>query len=157
MQTSVTLQDSYQFMILWVILALLFILVAIFLQAFFRIRNYRSKLDKPIKIKKPESETLAQIKERGLRELDQVYDDVVNQRITIRQGYLAMSCVIRTFVKDATGVSVDKYSLSEIEKIGMPNLTNLVREYYVPEFSRDTLYDIKLSYHKTRSVMLGWL
>ena len=49
-----------------------------------------------------------------------------------------------------------KYTLNDIKKIKMDNLTKLVEEYYEPEFSKEGNGDIISSIDKTREVIVKW-
>ena len=157
MITSVELQKPFSYMLIWLIMAIIFIAAVIFLQIFFR-KKFGDKLKRPkkIKIKKPKPKTLLEIKTKYMGQLDIIEDDLRTRKISIRQAYNQMSKCIREFVFEATGIPVDKYSLLEIRSVGIPALTQLVSEYYEPEFARFTYADINQSIFKTRKVMQLW-
>ena len=50
----------------------------------------------------------------------------------------------------------EDYSLSEIRTLNMPALTQLVAEYYEPEFAEYSMANIKQSIFKTRRVIETW-
>jgi len=55
-----------------------------------------------------------------------------------------------------TNIKVQNYTLSDIEKINIPILYELVKEYYEPEFSKSSEGNILISLEKTRKVMESW-
>lgn len=157
MKTSVELQGPFSYLILWVILALLFIAAVVFSQIFFRKKlGDRIKKEKQIRIKKIADSTLEGIKKKYIGELTCIEMDLRNQKITVRQAYQKMSLCIRLFVFDVTGIKVQKYSLSEIRRVNIPQLTQLVKEYYEPEFALESRMDVMSSMGRTRSVIESW-
>ncbi|MCR5105988.1 MAG: hypothetical protein K6B68_16280 [Eubacterium sp.] len=157
MKTSVELQAPFQYMILWLILAVLFIAGVIIAQVLLRKRlGDRLKKAKQIKLKRIAESTLEGLKKKYIGELTCIEMDLRNQKITVRQAYQKMSICIRLFVHDVTGIKVQKYTLSEIKKVNMPQLTNLVREYYEPEFALESRTDVMGSVQRTRAVIESW-
>ena len=157
MRTSVELQDTFSYSIIWIILALLLLAAVIFLQVFFR-KKFGDRLKRPkkIKVKKAKGKNLAEIRYRYLGEMSRIEGELRSGKITIRKAYSSMSTCIRGFVYEATGIPVDKYTLAEIRQVGIPALTQLVEEYYEPEFARFTYADINQSLYKTRKVLELW-
>ena len=157
MKTSVELQGPFSYMIIWVILAVLFIGAVVFSQIFFRKKlGDRLKREKQIRIKKIAESTLEGLKKKYIGELACIEMDLRNQNITVRQAYQKMSLCIRLFVFDVTGIKVQKYSLSEIRRVNIPQLTQLVREYYEPEFALESRMDVMSSLGRTRGVIESW-
>ncbi len=157
MKTSVELQEPFRYMPVWLIIAIACVLVCIFLQVFFRLR-YKGMLrkEKELKVVKPRPEALVNKKRRYLRELDRLEQNVASGRISVRDGFQRMSVVIRLFVYEATRIRVQDYTLSEIRTLNMPALTQLVAEYYEPEFAEYSVTDIRQSLYKTRRVIEAW-
>ncbi len=157
MKTSVELQDTFSYMPIWLILVFVFVAVVLFLQIFFRVKlGDKLKWPKKIRVKKPSPKTLGEIKLKYLGDMNSIEDDLRSGKITIRKAYNRMSACIRGFTFEATGIPVDKYTLAEIKKVGIPALTQLVSEYYEPEFARFTYADINQSIYKTRKVLELW-
>ena len=157
MKTSVELQGPFSYLIIWVILALLFIVATVFFQVFFRKKlGDRIKKEKQIRIKKIAETTLEGLKRKYIGELTCIEMDLRNQNITVRQAYQKMSLCIRMFVFDVTGIKVQRYSLSEIRRVNIPQLTQLVREYYEPEFALESRMDVMSSLGRTRGVIESW-
>lgn len=157
MQTSVELQEPISYMSLWLIIAIVLAVLIIFTQVFFRILfKGRLKRPKKLKVKKPKPKTLEEIRKKYLSRLYVIENDIAGGKYTVRQGYQQLSECVRDFVFEATGIPVDKCSLSEIRSLKMPVLTGLVTEYYEPEFARFTVADIRKSLFKTRKAIETW-
>ncbi|MCR5213560.1 MAG: hypothetical protein K6E10_04030 [Eubacterium sp.] len=157
MKTSVELQDPFNYLILWIILAVLFIGGVIAAQIILRKKlGDRLKKDKALKLKKISESTLEGKKKKYIGELLFIESDLMANKINIRQAYQKISMTIRMFVFEVTGIKVQKYTLTEIRRVNIPQLTNLVREYYEPEFARETRADVRSSLAKTRSLIEGW-
>ncbi len=157
METTVELQAPFQYMIIWPILAVIMLAAAIFLQVYFRKKlGDRLKKEKQIRLKKISEATLEGKKKKYIGELVYIERDLMNRRITVRQAYQKMSLCIRMFVRDVTGINVERYTLTEIRAVNIPQLTNLVKEYYEPEFARETRIDARQSILKTRMLIEGW-
>lgn len=157
MQTSVELQEPISYMSLWLIIAIVLAVLIIFTQVFFRILfKGRLKRPKKLKVKKPKPKTLEKIRKKYLSRLYVIENDIAGGKYTVRQGYQQLSECVRGFVFEATGIPVDKCSLSEIRTLKMPVLTGLVTEYYEPEFARFTVADIRKSLFKTRKAIETW-
>ena len=137
MKTSVELQAPFNYLIVWIILAVLFIAGVIFAQIYLR-------------------KKLGGKKKKYLAELSYIETDLVNNKITIREAYHKISHTIRMFVFEVTGIKVQHYTLTEIRRVNIPQLTNLVREYYEPEFARETRADVRASIFRTRSLIESW-
>ena len=73
-----------------------------------------------------------------------------------RSAYQELSGLIRDFTHDVTGIKVQNYSLREIRRLGMPQLTALVQEYYEPEFARQSMADLRGSLFRTRKAIEQW-
>ncbi len=157
MKTSVELQDPFNYLILWIILAVLFIAGVVAAQIILRKKlGDRLKREKVLKMKKISEATLEGKKKKYIGELVYIESDLSQGKINIRQAYQRISMAIRMFVYEVTGIKVQKYTLSEIRRVNIPQLTNLVREYYEPEFARVTRADVRQSLAKTRSLIEGW-
>ena len=92
---------------------------------------------------------LAGIKERYLDTLGAIERDLREGKTEPRFAYQRMSGAIRGFVYEATGVKVQKYTLYEIKQLRMHRLTQLIEEYYVPEFAEWSQQDALASLHRT--------
>ena len=157
MKTSVELQGPFSYLIIWVILAVLFIGAVVFSQIFFRKKlGDRLKKEKQIRIKKIAESTLEGLKRKYIGELTCIEMDLRNQNITVRQAYRDRLFAGIILFFDVTGIKVQKYSLSEIRRVNIPQLTQLVKEYYEPEFALESRMDVMSSMGRTRSVIESW-
>lgn len=60
------------------------------------------------------------------------------------------------FVFEVTDITTQNYSLSEIKKLNIPILYELIEEYYEPEFAEQTNGDFDNSINKARRVIEQW-
>ncbi len=157
MESSVNLQEPMSYMLVWIITAGVLLLAAVLLQVIFRIRRRRrGEVPEKIKVVKPPRASIPEIKNRYLSDIDKIKDALTKGEIDKRIAYQRMSKVIRHFVFDMTGVQVQKYTLYEIKQIRMPMLTQLIEDYYVPEFAQETMADAIKSLEGTRRVIERW-
>ena len=103
-----------------------------------------------------EFKSLDIIKNKYIDKLNKLEDSVKGNKISNRGAYLAISRIIREFVKEITRIDVVKYTLSDIKNLKMDNLYELVKEYYEPEFSYNSQGDIIKSINKTRKEIHLW-
>ena len=157
MKTSVELQDPFSYMLIWLILAVIILAAFVFTQVYFR-KKLREELRKAkkIRLKKISEATLEGKKRKYITELEFIEMDLRNNKIDKREAYLRMSKTIRMFVHDVTGINVQKYTLMEIKRVNIPQLTQLVREYYEPEFALRSSADAATSIYRTRNTIIYW-
>jgi len=156
MQTSINLQEMYQYKIL-PIFVLLFL---IFFITYYLIKNkdVNQKNDKE-KIKEiPEKniKNIKIIKGKYLNQLDSIEHKYKNKAIELRKAYQLISETIRMFVFEITDITTQNYSLSEIKKLNIPILYDLIEEYYEPEFASKPKGDFENSIIKARRVINEW-
>ncbi len=157
MKTSVELQDPFSYMIIWIILAVIILGAFVFTQVYFRKKlKEELKKAKKIRLKKLSEATLEGKKRKYMTELMYIETDLRNGKIDKREAYQKMSKCIRMFVHDVTGINVQKYSLMEIKRVNIPQLTQLVREYYEPEFALRSSADAATSIYRTRNTISSW-
>ena len=108
------------------------IIVGLFILYFVKRKN--KPRDNKIYIIEPPKKNIYQIKHKYLRNINHLLSNVNNNRISNRHAYQKLSLLIRHFIYEMTLIKVQNYSLNEIEKLNMPILSELVREYYDPEF-----------------------
>lgn len=155
METSVNLQNPYTYSVLPILLiAITIILITLYLL----IETIKNK-SKPIKIedvKIVEPKNIKAIQSKYLKRLDNLRKKLELNKITIRVAYQGLSTLIRYFIFEVTDIKVQNYTLSEIETLNMPFLTELIQEYYAPEFAKQSIGDIKQAIDKTRKVVEKW-
>lgn len=154
MQTSVNLQEpfSYSEYPMIIIVGILIILAIYWID-----KKIRKKAKKDIiQVKQVSQEDTRKIKDKYLKILEELNQKIENNQISLRGAYQEISSIIRMFVYEETNIQVQNYTLRDIEKINMPVLYELVREYYTPEFARNSKGDIKASLNKTKEVIEKW-
>ena len=153
MKTSVNFQGPFSYniglIIGLVIVLFLFVIGAI-------IVSYEKQKRKEIvkEIVKPKN--LEEIKKEYLNKITELEDELKNNKVTTRKSYQKLSLLIRMFVYEVTKINVQKLTLKEIKKYKLPILTELVEEYYVPEFAKEEPNSIEKSLEKTRKAIEKW-
>ena len=157
MQTSVKLQDPFSYSIYPVLIILvLLVLLTVYIIIKYRRKNKIPKNIEETKIKEIDEKDIIKIKEKYLKKLQTVEEKLNSNKISVRHAYQMLSAIIRYFVFEVTNIKVQNYILREIEKLKMPALTELIEEYYAPEFAEYSLGNIKASIEKTRKVIEKW-
>ena len=96
------------------------------------------------------------VKTKYLNRLDELENKLDSKKISNRKAYQELSFLIRSFVKEVTGLDVTTCVLSDIERMNIPVIYELVKEYYSPEFARISIGNIRSSISKTRGVIYRW-
>ncbi len=96
------------------------------------------------------------LKVRYVRKLENLLNMVNSNRISNKEAYTRLSLYIREFVKKATGINVLSSSKEEIKKLGMPDLSRLMEEYYPPEFAKYANGNIIGSIERSIEVIKRW-
>lgn len=151
MQTSVELQDpfSYSIYITFFILAVIIIYTIVIFFCAKKIHRFKS-------ISKKDVINMKEVKLKYIRKLEEIEQKLDNNKINTRIAYQSVSSIIRHFVYEVTNIKVQNYTLKEIAELEMPELYDLVKEYYNPEFAEQSFGDIKKSIEKTRKVIEKW-
>ena len=157
MKISVDLQEPFAYMPVWIILGLALLAAGVITWIAVRRRlRERLRAERRQKVKKVRPEALPRIKARYIGMLDKTAWEYNRGSISRREAYQRMSRTIRLFVHKATGLRVQHCTLSEIRQFNIPMLTQLVAEYYEPEFARDANADANFSLQKTRRMIELW-
>ncbi len=155
MQISVKLQDMFSYSIYYIFIV--FILVFAFTIYFIATRKRKTKdIEEEIVVKKAETKDLNTIKNKYIKKIENLEEKLNNKKISIRVAYQNLSSIIRYFVYEVTNIKVQNYTLREIERLKMLELSELIKEYYAPEFAKHSLGNIKESISKTRKVIEKW-
>ena len=155
MQISVKLQDMFSYSIYYIFIV--FILVFAFTIYFIATRKRKTKdIEEEIVVKKAETKDLNTIKNKYIKKIENLEEKLNNKKISIRVAYQNLSSIIRYFVYEVTNIKVQNYTLREIERLKMLELSELIKEYYAPEFAKHSLGNIKESISKTRKVIETW-
>lgn len=158
MQATINLQEPFTYSII----PLVIIIVCIIIATIYLLNLKNSKKEIEIKredVKKiPEKniKNIPVIKNKYLQQLKDIEDKYTNNKIELRKAYQLISEAIRLFVFEVTDITTQNYSLAEIKKINIPELYNLIEEYYEPEFASKTMGDFSSSINKARRVINEW-
>lgn len=150
MQTSVNLQEPFSYSIYYIIIVLILIVI---LTLYFILTRKKKQI---IEIKSVSIEEKNIIKQKYMEQLDELEAKVDNNKISMRIAYQTLSSIIRHFIYEMTDIKVQNYTLKEIKSINIPVLYDLIKEYYAPEFAKQSLGNIKSSMEKTRKVIEKW-
>lgn len=156
MESSVELQDPFSYA-LWplVVAGIIAAAALIYFAVLISLRIYRRKRSEP-KIEYVKPVSVEKLKLKYIAELDRIYAQFRGGGLGIREAYQQMSMCIRKFVHSVTGIKVQNYTLTDIQRLNMPVLYALVSEYYAPEFARKSEGDVINSLVKTRSMIERW-
>lgn len=156
MQTNVKLQEPYQYsMIPLIILIVLGIVVGVY-WIYQKRKNGYSSQENIVAISEKNIKNIPAIKQKHLQQLEIIENQYTTQQINLRKAYQCISEDIRTFVFEVTDITTQNYSLEEIKKINMPQLYELIKEYYEPEFASKSVGDFENSIHKARGIINEW-
>ena len=161
MDTTVNLRRLFDFSQLPIVItAAIFaaLTVAILLMFLYTLlKNYKPKekvIEEPVKVfVKPD---MTKLKAEYMAALDKLEAKFNEDTTKIRPAYEGMSRVVRDFVYRATGTEVDKFTLKEISETEFGGLTELVGEYYQPEFDSISEGDVRASLARSRRLVSEW-
>ena len=158
MQTSINLQEPFAYSIIPVIIIICLTLIETYYLIFLRKKNDKNKIDET-KVKViPEKniKNIPVIKAKYLKQLEEIEYKYANNVIELRKAYQMISENIRLFVFEITDITTQNYSLAEIQRLNIPILYELIKEYYEPEFASKSVGDFKSSINKARRVINEW-
>jgi hypothetical protein len=162
MVTTVTLQAPFEYS-WWVPLLALAFAVGGGVCIFFFARMLKKYLPEAKKnaprIKTLTPQELFILKRKYEGQLQGLLRTYAGNQIEKREAYQDLSMLIREFVRDATGIHVENYTVKEIKSLGIRRLDMLMDEYYVPEFAeefRATHKDFNASCNTALGVIRTW-
>ena len=150
MQVTTEIQGMFSYSLLLIILLIIILIII-----FFRMREKKvPKIEEQVII--PPKKDINAIKKNYLIKINNLYEDFNNQKISNRKAYQLLSSLIRNFIFEVTNIKVQNYTLRDIQTLNMPQLYNLVSEYYDPEFAVISRGNIMESINKTKEVINKW-
>ena len=152
MQDPVSLQEPFTYST--TIIYILLIIIVVLIMSLFIKKREKKVIKQEVKL--VHYPDLLTIKNEYLGKLNELANKVNNNEVSNRKAYHSLSKIIRDFIYAATNINVLPLSLSEISKYNIPFLEELMKEYYIPEFSTISKGDINLSINKTREVINKW-
>lgn len=122
----------------------------------FKLFKRKEQKKKAINIVEQKRIDVSSIKSKYLNMIDILLNNVDNNKIDTRKAYQELSALIRNFVFEVTNINVQNYTLEDIKNANIPILYDLVSDYYNPEFSYQSLGNIRNSIVKAREVIEKW-
>ena len=156
MQTSVKLQSPFSYAIYPMIIIFIILIILLGLYFYFHKKKKQKILLQTVEIKRLNERNIESIKNKYIDKINDISKKVDENQIDNRTAYQELSSVIRLFVYEVTNIKVQNYTLRDIKKLNMPILYELVKEYYVPEFSKNNVGNIKASLDRTKGVIKEW-
>lgn len=158
MQTSINLQEPFTYSIIPLIITLCLTVTITCYLIYTRKKKEKVKvIENEIKvIPEKNIKDIPVIKSKYLNQLNSIEYKYNNEMIELRKAYQLISETIRLFVFEITDITTQNYSLSEIKKLNIPILYELIKEYYEPEFASKSIGDFNNSINKARRVINEW-
>ncbi len=158
MRTTINLQEPFTYSFIPLIITFLLIIgFTIYIILSKKAKdNVKGKMEEVKVISERNIKNIPVIKNKYLQQLNDIEDKYTNKKIELRKAYQLISEAIRLFVFEVTDITTQNYSLTEIKKINIPVLYELIEEYYEPEFASKTIGDFNSSINKARRVINEW-
>lgn len=99
---------------------------------------------------------LSRYRKKYLQRIVEVETAFGKGEIDTREVCQRMSKEVRSFVHTVTGWRTDTMVYLELTRLGRPELAELVRQYYEPEFAFYSTADAKLSIEKGKELIIKW-
>ena len=157
MQITVELQDMFSYSSLLLALAVALVVVVGVIGLI--VLLHRKKAKQPVEERiAPVIKTVPdnQVKEKYCAIINGLETKCRDGKVSNRKAYQELSKIIRHFVHEVTGIKVHHNTLDEIERLQMPELYEVVKECYAPEFSVDRKGNIYDTMNKARMVIKEW-
>lgn len=157
MQITVELQDMFSYSSLLLALAVALVVVVGVIGLI--VLLHRKKAKQPVEERiAPVIKTVPdnQVKEKYCAIINDLETKCRDGKVSNRKAYQELSKIIRHFVHEVTGIKVHHNTLDEIERLQMPELYEVVKECYAPEFSVDRKGNIYDTMNKARMVIKEW-
>ena len=126
-------------------ISLLIIIVLIF-DKFFK-KKIIAYINKP---------NVPKLRVKYLKLLQQLYNEITNNQIDIKDAYVRLSTLVREFIEKSTGINVLSFTKYDAQKAGMKDLALLMEHYYPHEFSNQGRGEILDSVRDTMEVIKQW-
>lgn len=158
MRTTINLQEPFTYSFIPLIITFLLIIgFTIYIILSKKVKEkVKGKIEEVKVIPERNIKNIPVIKNKYLQQLNDIEDKYLNKKIELRKAYQLISEAIRLFVFEVTDITTQNYSLTEIKKINIPVLYELIEEYYEPEFASKTIGDFNSSINKARRVINEW-
>ena len=155
MHYSVVLQAPLDYASFWLMLGGGLLLTAILLH-FLLLRPLRRAILQHAKFDPLRSIRLFFQKRRHIRSIRKIEAGFRKGTVDSRTAHQRMSEEVRKFAQRVTGQPVTHMVYSELKEQGMSELAWLIREMYVPEFSRLPKEDIQRMILESKELIRKW-
>lgn len=91
-----------------------------------------------------------------LRRIDAVAADAEAGRLSARASHQELSLLIRSFVRDISGIDAPRMTLAELHGQGIPRAAEAIGSLYPAEFSRDPRESVAATAETAREVVRTW-
>lgn len=158
MQVTVNLQSNYSYIPMLLLFLAAFVLIVLLI---IWAAKEKRRPKEPEKIPQPQPvnprSRAMELKRKYDRKLAQLEADYEKGAVSERKAYQKLSALVRSFAHEMTGIKVSNYTLSELKQAGMPQLTALIEECYVPEFAPGNEGRAQEAMKKARKVIAEWI
>lgn len=96
------------------------------------------------------------LRERCLHAIDDIERQVHEGTMERRTAYERLSAIIRDFIGDATGLPLDRMTLSDVRASGLPRLPRLLEVIYPLEFGPADPSDPTATLRAARELVATW-
>ncbi len=153
MKFSIGLEAPFAFSSYWYAVGLGLILLAIILFLLFpRIVSRIERASRSSVRKRFYSKT----KDKYLKKIEKVEASFNNGQLDMRGVHQQMSTIVRSFVQKVTGWPTEAMVYLELINLDRPELAELVRQYYEPEFAYYSEADAKSAIEKGKELITKW-
>ena len=144
MKFSVDLEAPFALSAYWYAAGILLIILGRVLLIFFS-RFFRTDPESPIKV-----DRVYKACKKRIAEIERCYK---SGELDTRAAHGQMSSEVRWFIQEVTGLPAQSMVYEELKRRGRPELADLIREYYGPEFSYISEADAGQAIEKGRTLV----
>ena len=156
MQTSIKLQEPFIYSKIPLIIIVCIVFIITYYFVYLRRKKKNVKEDSVKVIPDKNIKNVPVIKGKYIEQLNSIEYEYTNNTIDLRKAYQLISESIRMFVFEITDITTQNYSLKEIKKLNIPQLYELIEEYYEPEFASKSTGDFGTAINKARRIVQEW-
>ncbi len=156
MQTSIKLQEPFIYSKIPLIITVCIVFIITYYFVYLKRKKKNVKEDSVKVIPDKNIKNVPVIKGKYIEQLNSIEYEYTNNTIDLRKAYQLISESIRMFVFEITDITTQNYSLKEIKKLNIPQLYELIEEYYEPEFASKSTGDFGTAINKARRIVQEW-
>lgn len=155
MRANILLQEHFLYLLILLIIAIgLIVGFAIYLIHAKKTRKkIREEMERIKVIPEKNIKNIPVIKNKYLEELNDIENKYKRDKINIRKAYQLISEAMKLFVFEVTDITIQNYSLTEINNLEQ---YELIKEYYEPEFEYKMIEYFESSIDKAKNIINEW-